>query len=74
MSKLELLHDILQRDEITDVEGGLVLKGLNCGVEIDKVDLATEGLSVGDESGAKGRLSRSRRTSDEHGVTHGGNG
>jgi hypothetical protein len=54
--KLHLLHDILQTDEVLDVDRWRVLELCRGRVEVEEVDLAVEGLGMGDDGRAEGRL------------------
>lgn len=53
-----LFHSIFERDELFDVEIGLVLKGLGSWIEVDVKGGAAVELQMGDEGGAKGGLER----------------
>ena len=65
-------HDVFEGDELPDVDGGLIFKGIpSCGgVEIDDVDSATGELEMGGKGGAESGLSCTGWASDEDGVAH----
>ena len=65
-------HDILERDELLDVDGGLVLEGVACrgGVEVDDVGGAPGDAEVGGKGGAEGGLSCAGGAGDEDSVAH----
>ena len=68
--ELELLHDVLQVDQVPDIDGGFVFESLGGRVEVEEVDGTPDGLGVGDEGGAKGGFTGTGGTGDEDGVPH----
>ena len=60
-SKLHLLHDVLERDEVPDVDRWWVLELVRRRVEVEQVDVAPERLGVGDDGVAERRLARAGR-------------
>jgi partner of Y14 and mago protein len=65
-------HDVLERDELLDVDGGLILEGVACrgGVEVDDVGGAPGDAEMGGKGGAEGGLSCAGWAGDEDSVAH----
>jgi hypothetical protein len=66
--QLEILHNVLQADQVPNVEAGRVLELVGCRVEVEQVDGAAERLGVRNERGAKGGFAGACGAGDEHGV------
>ena len=69
--QLEILHNVLQADQVPNVEAGRVLELVGCRVEVEQVDGAAERLGVRDERGAKGGFACACGAGHEHGVCAG---
>lgn len=54
--ELQVLHDLLQADQVADVDRGRVFELLGRGVEVEEVDRAPERLGMGDEGCTEGGL------------------
>ena len=65
-------HDVLERDELLDVDGGLILECVACrgGVEVDDVCGAPGEAEMGGKGGAKGGLACAGGAGDEDSVAH----
>jgi len=68
--ELELLHHVLQVDQIADIQRRLVVEALRRRIEVEQVHRAAQRLRMRDERGAERRLACSGGTRDEDGVTH----
>jgi hypothetical protein len=67
-SQLQVLHDLLQADQVLDVQTGRVLELVRCRVEVEEVDCSSERLGVGDEGGAEGGFAGTGGAGYEYGV------